>query len=102
MKISVVSAKYQSVWDANFEKPRRGEGQPVEKKMHTFSESEVSVRLSHSIQTLDAAEQGLEASPNIRKAVVQPISEAIEKGRYHVKPEKIAEKMIGSIIDSFA
>ena len=30
------------------------------------------------------------------------ISEAIEKGRYHVKPEKIAEKMIGSIIDSFA
>jgi flagellar biosynthesis anti-sigma factor FlgM len=101
MKISVVTAKYQSVLELNL-KHCGTKGDHLQERTPAFPENEVSVQLSGSSQRLELAKQMLDPSKGIRTSIVQPISEAIESGRYQIDAEKIAEKMIGTIIDSFA
>jgi flagellar biosynthesis anti-sigma factor FlgM len=101
MKISVVTAKYQNMLE-NHIKYKGTDVSHLKENTQPFARSEVSVHLSGSSQHLGMAKQALEPAEEIRESVVQPISEAIKNGDYRLNPERIAEKMIGTIIDSFA
>jgi len=57
------------------------------------------VSLSDASKELQAAKDAVAATPDIRQQKVDAIKQAVENGSYELDPAKIAEKMLGSIID---
>jgi negative regulator of flagellin synthesis FlgM len=57
------------------------------------------VSLSNASKDMQAAEDAVAATPDVREEKVSAIKQAVENGTYEVDPGKIADKMIGSIVN---
>ena len=61
-----------------------------------------SVKLSHTARDLQKVREVLEATPDIREDKVGQFKKEIEAGKYSIKGDMIAEKMVvESLIDAF-
>ena len=68
--------------------------------------SEVKVSLSSGSKELQMAKNAAvsassEQNSTDRSEKVEKIKQEVDEGRYQVKPEQVAEKMIGLIVDEF-
>jgi negative regulator of flagellin synthesis FlgM len=52
------------------------------------------VQITGTARQLAALEQAVKAMPIVDEARVAEVRQAIEEGRYHVAPERIAEKLL--------
>jgi flagellar biosynthesis anti-sigma factor FlgM len=68
---------------------REGGGQPASR-----SESTDRVRITDSARQLAALEQALRELPAVDQGRVDEVSRALAEGRYAVRPERIAEKLL--------
>jgi negative regulator of flagellin synthesis FlgM len=53
-----------------------------------------AVQITGTARQLAALEQAVKAMPIVDEARVAEVRQAIEEGRYHVAPERIAEKLL--------
>jgi negative regulator of flagellin synthesis FlgM len=53
-----------------------------------------AVQITDTARQLAALEQAVKALPIVNEARVAEVRQAIEEGRYHVAPERIAEKLL--------
>jgi negative regulator of flagellin synthesis FlgM len=53
-----------------------------------------AVQITGAAKQLAALEQAVKALPIVDEARVAEVSQAIEEGRYHVAPERIADKLL--------
>jgi flagellar biosynthesis anti-sigma factor FlgM len=75
--------------------------QPTERKKETSREN-IIVSLSDTCKEMKLAKEAVASAPEIRSEKVERIREAILEDRYRIHADKIAEKIIGSIITEFA
>ena len=66
------------------------------------AQDDVVVKLSEESRELQAAKEAAEQSPDVRQEKVNELRQAVEQGQYTVDPDKVAEKMVGSIINEVA
>lgn len=57
------------------------------------------VSLSNASKDMQAAKDAVAATPDVRQEKVSAIKQAVESGTYDADPGKIADKMIGSIVN---
>jgi negative regulator of flagellin synthesis FlgM len=57
------------------------------------------VSLSDASKDMQAAEDAVAATSDVRQEKVNAIKQAVESGTYEVNPGKVADKMIGSIVN---
>ena len=82
-----------------------GESQRAENRKDPVGETKPDVpnndRVSLSTKSKDymVAQAAVNKVPDIREAKVAEIKQAIADGRYNVNAEKVAEKLIGAIIN---
>lgn len=57
------------------------------------------VSLSDASKEMQTAEDSVASVPDIRQEKVDAIKQAVESGSYEIDPGKIADKMIGSIVN---
>jgi negative regulator of flagellin synthesis FlgM len=57
------------------------------------------VSLSNASKDMQTAEDAVTAAADVRQEKVDAIKLAVENGTYEVDPGKIAEKMIGSVVN---
>jgi negative regulator of flagellin synthesis FlgM len=57
------------------------------------------VSLSDASKDMQAAEDAVAATSDVRQEKVSAIKQAVESGTYDADPGKIADKMIGSIVN---
>ena len=53
-----------------------------------------AVQITDTARQLAALEQAVKALPIVSEARVAEVRQAIEEGRYHVAPERIADKLL--------
>ena len=53
-----------------------------------------AVQITGQARQLAALEQAIKAMPVVNESRVTEVRQAIEEGRYHVDPERIAEKLL--------
>lgn len=53
-----------------------------------------AVQITGTAKQLAALEQAVKSLPVVNEARVAEVRQAIEEGRYHVAPERIAEKLL--------
>lgn len=100
MKITNTTGNYDNqayvkeMTDNKRTEPR--EAQAPEKKMETPKGDTVS--LSAASRDLQIAKAAAQSYPDIRTEKVDALKTAILEGSYVIDPEKIAEKMTGTII----
>ena len=68
-----------------------------ESKIDRIQDDKVS--LSGASRDMQTAKQAVASAPDIRLEKVNEIKQAVADGRYEIDAGKIAEKMIGSIIN---
>ncbi|MBU0991141.1 MAG: flagellar biosynthesis anti-sigma factor FlgM [Proteobacteria bacterium] len=100
MKITNTTGKYDNqVYVKEMTENKRldqRETQAAEKKQETAKGDTVS--LSTASKDLQTAKAAAESAPEIRAEKVEELRTAIKEGTYEVNPDKIADKMVGSII----
>lgn len=57
------------------------------------------VSLSNESKDMQIAEDSVNAISDVRQDKVNEIKQAVESGNYEIDPGKIADKMIGAIVD---
>ncbi len=57
------------------------------------------VSLSHASREMQTAKDAVAATSDIRQEKVDAIKQSIESGDYEIDPGKIAEKMVGSMVN---
>ncbi len=74
--------------------------QSIEQKSAT---SEDKISLSDTSKEMKIAKEAVESTPDseIRIDKIEHLKQAINDGNYEVNAEKVAEKMIGFIVDDF-
>jgi flagellar biosynthesis anti-sigma factor FlgM len=99
--ITNITGKYeQTMLSETVEKQRTemSTAQPMEEsKPERIPDDRVS--LSKESRDMQVAKNAVAATPDTRQEKVNDIKQAIADGRYEVDAGKIAEKMIGSIIN---
>lgn len=76
------------------------EQQPTGQKKET-SREDIIVSLSDTCKEMKLAKEAVASIPEIRSEKVEKIREAILEDRYRIDSDKIAEKIIASIIGEF-
>lgn len=71
--------------------------QPEESRTERIQNDKVS--LSEASKDMQTAEQAVASSPDMRAEKVNEIKQAVADGLYEIDAGKVAEKMIGSIIN---
>ena len=99
--IANVTGKYEQAFlNETMDKQRvdaPGTAPPEESKTERIQDDKVS--LSDASRDMQTAKQAVSSSPDIRLEKVNEIKQAVADGRYEIDAGKVAEKMIGSIID---
>ena len=57
------------------------------------------VSLSHASREMQTAKDAVAATSDIRQEKVDAIKQSVESGDYEIDPGKIAEKMVGSMVN---
>jgi len=56
------------------------------------------VKLSFSAEDIEKVKRVVNACPDIREELVEPLARAVESGEYSVDLESVAEKMLGRLL----
>ena len=97
--ISNITGKYDQTYLTE-----TGDGQRVENRKGVPEDSKTElppndkVSLSNASKDYVIAEEAVKKADDVRQEKVAQIKEAVESGQYTVNAEKVAEKMIGTLI----
>ena len=98
--IGIISQKYeqQTYLDETADKQRISaqDNKPIEKSTDVVKDDKVS--LSQTSKDMQLAKQASADAPDIREDRVAQLKQDIADGQYEINPEKIAEKLVGTII----
>lgn len=100
MKITNTTGKYDNqVYVKEMTESKRLEQRETQAAEKTIDNAKGdTVSLSTASKDLQIAKAAVESAPDIRAEKVEELKTAINEGTYEVSPEKIAAKMVGSII----
>ena len=98
--ISNITGKYEQAF-LNETADKQGISTPANttETVETERTQDDRVSLSDASRELQTAKDSVAAVPDIREEKVTAVKQAVENGSYEIDPGKIAEKMIGSIIN---
>lgn len=69
------------------------------RKEATVHDSKDVVSISFKAEEMRKAVEVAKASPDIRSEKVKVLKEEVERGTYSVRSDKVAEKVIGSVLE---
>jgi negative regulator of flagellin synthesis FlgM len=100
--ISNITGKYEQAY-LN-ETAEKQVAQPVNAPETTVEAAETErpddkVSLSNASREMQAAEEAVAATPDVRQDRVDEIKMAVESGNYDMDPAKIADKMVGAMVN---
>lgn len=98
--ISNITGKYEQAF-LNEAADKQGINAPANttETVETERTQDDRVSLSDASRELQTAKDSVAAAPDIREEKVAAVKQAVENGTYEIDPGKIADKMIGSIIN---
>ena len=104
MKINTTTGTYeQQVYvkeTADNKKAELQDSQPVERGAES-SKGGDTVSLSTTSKELQMAKSAATSAPEEKSSRVEEIKQSISQGTYEIKPEKIAEKILGTNISEY-
>ena len=98
--ISNITGKYDQAF-LNETADKQGINAPANtnETVETERTQDDRVSLSDASRELQTAKDAVAAVPDTREEKVAAVKQAVENGSYEIDPGKIADKMIGSIIN---
>jgi negative regulator of flagellin synthesis FlgM len=99
MKIELINGQDQQAKIRKTEIQKKTESGAIPGETRQASDT---VSLSTASKDMQVATAAVATAPDIRAEAVARYRQAIEQGRYEIHPEKIAEKILGSVINHIA